>query len=53
MARTKSLILLVGVLAALALLPELVNSYWLRIATGAVMWAGLACSWNIIGGYAG
>src|SRR3546814_6036307 len=21
--------------------------------TGAVMWAGLACSWNIIGGYAG
>jgi branched-chain amino acid transport system permease protein len=52
-ARTKSLILLVGVLAALALLPELVNSYWLRIATGAVMWAGLACSWNIIGGYAG
>jgi branched-chain amino acid transport system permease protein len=29
------------------------NAYWLRIATGALMWAGLACSWNIIGGYAG
>lgn len=47
------LALLIAVLAVLALLPWLVNNYWLRIATGALMWAGLACSWNILGGYAG
>lgn len=40
-------------LLALAVLPLLINSYWLRIATGVLMWAGLACSWNIVGGYAG
>jgi branched-chain amino acid transport system permease protein len=45
--------LLIIALAVLALLPMLVNNYWLRIATGALMWAGLACSWNILGGYAG
>lgn len=53
MTRRSSLALLLGLAIALALLPELVNAYWLRIATGALMWAGLACSWNIIGGYAG
>ena len=53
MARPISLILVIVLLAVLAMLPELVNPYWLRIATGALMWAGLACSWNIIGGYAG
>jgi branched-chain amino acid transport system permease protein len=52
-ARSTSLILLIAFAAVLALLPEMIDSYWLRIATGAVMWAGLACSWNIIGGYAG
>jgi branched-chain amino acid transport system permease protein len=47
-------ILLVGVAAAgLIALPELLGPFWLRIATGALMWAGLACSWNVIGGYAG
>jgi len=44
---------LVVSLVVMALLPILVNSYWLRIVTGALMWAGLACSWNILGGYAG
>jgi branched-chain amino acid transport system permease protein len=53
MARWPGLVLLVALAVLLLLLPVLVNSYWLRIATGAVMWAGLACSWNIIGGYAG
>ena len=48
-----SLLILLIVVVALAFLPTLVNSYWLRIATGALMWAGLACSWNILGGYAG
>ncbi|TWG89579.1 amino acid/amide ABC transporter membrane protein 2 (HAAT family) [Mesorhizobium sp. J18] len=53
MKRWPSILLLVVILVALALLPQFVNAYWLRIATGALMWAGLACSWNIIGGYAG
>lgn len=51
--RLPGLLLLAVILVALALLPLLVNNYWLRIATGALMWAGLACSWNILGGYAG
>ena len=51
--RLPGLLLLAVILVALALMPLAVNSYWLRIATGALMWAGLACSWNILGGYAG
>ena len=51
--RWPALVLLVAILVVLALLPLLVNNYWLRIATGALMWAGLACSWNMLGGYAG
>lgn len=53
MKRWPSLLVLLIVALALVFLPTLVNSYWLRIATGALMWAGLACSWNILGGYAG
>lgn len=46
--------LLIGaVVVALAVLPAFIDSYTLRIATGALMWAGLACAWNIVGGYAG
>lgn len=44
-------LLLVAVL--LGALPLALDPYWLRIATGVLMWAGLACSWNIVGGYAG
>ena len=51
--RWPALVLLAAILVVLALLPFLVNNYWLRIATGALMWAGLACSWNMLGGYAG
>jgi branched-chain amino acid transport system permease protein len=51
--RLPGLVLLAAILVVLALMPLLVNNYWLRIATGALMWAGLACSWNILGGYAG
>lgn len=40
----------IGVLLAL---PFWAGPYWTRIATGVLMWAGLACAWNIIGGYAG
>ncbi len=44
-------------LLALALLlgtlPLWAGDYWTRIWTGVAMWAGLAASWNIIGGYAG
>ncbi|MBC7184465.1 MAG: branched-chain amino acid ABC transporter permease, partial [Marinobacter sp.] len=46
--------LLIGaVLIALVALPAFIDSYTLRVATGALMWAGLACAWNIVGGYAG
>jgi branched-chain amino acid transport system permease protein len=51
--RFLGLLLLGAILALLASMPWLVNNYWLRIATGALMWAGLACSWNMLGGYAG
>ena len=37
----------------LATLPLWSDDYWIRIWTGVAMWAGLAASWNIIGGYAG
>ncbi|HSH41481.1 MAG TPA: branched-chain amino acid ABC transporter permease, partial [Arenicellales bacterium] len=40
-------------LLALAVLPGFVDAYTLRIATGVLMWAGLACAWNVVGGYAG
>lgn len=40
-------------LAALAALPTFIDPYSLRMATGVLMWAGLACAWNIVGGYAG
>ena len=34
-------------------LPMWMDDYWIRVWTGVAMWAGLAASWNIIGGYAG
>ncbi|MDZ7809310.1 MAG: branched-chain amino acid ABC transporter permease [Arhodomonas sp.] len=37
----------------LATLPLMLDAYALRVATGMLMWAGLACAWNIVGGYAG
>ncbi len=42
--RLPVLVLMAAILVVLALMPFLVNNYWLRIATGALMWAGLACS---------
>lgn len=43
--------------AALAVLllawPLLFDAFWTRIGLGALMWIGLAQSWNMIGGYAG
>lgn len=46
-------LLLVAVLAALALLPLSGDAYLLRLGTLASMYAILALSWNIIGGFAG
>jgi len=51
--RPATIALVAAGLILLAAMPALVNNYWLRIATGALMWAGLACSWNMLGGYAG
>ncbi|MDX8463641.1 hypothetical protein RFM67_33050, partial [Mesorhizobium sp. VK2D] len=51
--RWLGLVLLAVIIVVLGVLPWTVNNYWLRIATGALMWAGLACSWNMLGGYAG
>ena len=43
-----------GVLIIIVLiLPWLASPLWIRIATEVLMWAGLAQSWNIIGGYTG
>lgn len=35
------------------LLPWTISPLWIRIATEVLMWAALAQSWNIIGGYTG
>lgn len=45
--------LLLVVAVFLCTLPFWAGDYWTRIWTGVAMWAGLALSWNIIGGYAG
>ena len=37
----------------LIVLPFTVSSFWLRIITGALMWVGLATSWNMLAGYMG
>ncbi len=44
---------LVGFALVMALVPLLGNNYFLRLATIMCMYAGLALSWNIIGGMAG
>ena len=45
---------LLGVLVAVGMVvPLLASPLWIRIATEVLMWAGLAQSWNIIGGYTG
>lgn len=41
------------VIAALLLLPFAIPIFWMRIATEVLMWAVLAVSWNLIGGYTG
>lgn len=33
--------------------PVAFDAFWVRIGLGALMWIGLAQSWNMIGGYAG
>jgi branched-chain amino acid transport system permease protein len=37
----------------LLIIPWIVSPLWVRIATEILMWAGLAQSWNMIGGYTG
>ncbi|PYM37128.1 MAG: branched-chain amino acid ABC transporter permease [Candidatus Rokuibacteriota bacterium] len=44
---------LVLALAVAVGLPALTNTYYVRLATGILMFAALACGWNLIGGYAG
>jgi len=41
------------VAAGAATLPWTVSAFWIRIATEVLMWAALAQSWNVIGGYTG
>ena len=41
------------ILVILLILPWTLPALWVRIATEILMWAGLAQSWNIIGGYTG
>ena len=42
-----------GIAALLLVWPVLFGNFWARIGVGALMWIGLAQSWNMIGGYAG
>jgi len=42
-----------GLVALLLAWPFVVSGFWTRIGLGALMWIGLAQSWNMIGGYAG
>ncbi|MFB6122074.1 MAG: branched-chain amino acid ABC transporter permease, partial [Haloferacaceae archaeon] len=42
----------VGFVGLLAI-PHVTSRFWTRIALQALMWIGLAHSWNMIGGYAG
>jgi branched-chain amino acid transport system permease protein len=44
-------ILVVG--ALICLLPLFLDTYYMHIAILVLIWAFLACAWNIIGGYAG
>lgn len=46
-------VILLALVLLLGTLPLWAGDYWTRIWTGVAMWAGLALSWNIIGGYAG
>lgn len=43
----------VGLGVLLMAWPIVFGSFWARIGVGALMWIGLAQSWNMIGGYAG
>lgn len=43
----------VGLGVLLIAWPLLFGNFWARIGVGALMWIGLAQSWNMIGGYAG
>jgi len=43
----------VGIGALLLVWPMVFGNFWARIGIGALMWIGLAQSWNMIGGYAG
>lgn len=42
-----------GLAVLLLVWPFLFGTFWARIGLGALMWIGLAQSWNMIGGYAG
>ena len=44
---------LAAALVVLLALPALVPVFWMRLATETLMWACIALSWNLIGGYTG
>ena len=46
-------LLLVGGVLALAIVPQYLNSYWLRVLTQVLMVAVLASSWNVMAGICG
>lgn len=52
-ARTIRMAGLVAFAIVAVTLPLWSTPYWIRIATGVALWAGLALSWNVICGYAG
>jgi branched-chain amino acid transport system permease protein len=48
-----SLAALAALLAIAIAVPYVVSTFWVRIATGLVLWIALAQAWNMVGGYTG
>jgi branched-chain amino acid transport system permease protein len=42
-----------AVVAVAVAVPYVVSTFWVRIATGLVLWIALAQAWNMVGGYTG
>lgn len=53
MKKHKEFLIPLVVFAAIALLPLVLSDFWTHQAILVLMWAYLATSWNILGGYAG
>ncbi len=54
MLRNRFLLIYIGIVALLSLIPLFIhNTFFLRIATEAFMWVGMAITWDVLAGYTG